>query len=82
MRLRLPYSHRRIAPTREFAQTAFETVNLNYRDHVDIDLGLLRPTDLGVGRANPANAVVQLGWKASLKMHDVVRLMIEAERSY
>jgi len=39
------------------------------------------PTDLSVGRANPAKAFQQLGWRARYKMRDVVRMMVEAEQA-
>ena len=64
----------------EFVETAFSAVSLNWRDHVLLDPGLLRPTDLAAGRGNPAKARVRLGWQARHRMHDVVRLMVETER--
>lgn len=65
----------------EFVDTAFAAVNLNWRDHVVIDAGLLRPTDLAAGRGDPAKARAKLGWQASHRMRDVVRMMVEAERN-
>ena len=64
----------------EFVETAFSAVSLNWRDHVLLDPGLLRPTDLAAGRGNPAKARVRLGWQARYRMRDVVRLMVETER--
>lgn len=64
----------------EFVETAFSAVSLNWRDHVLLDPGLLRPTDLAAGRGNPAKARVRLGWQARHRMRDVVRLMVETER--
>ncbi len=64
----------------EFVDTAFSAVGLSWRDHVVLDPGLLRPTDLAAGRGNPAKARAKLGWQAQHKMREVVRLMVEAER--
>ncbi|WP_372522593.1 GDP-mannose 4,6-dehydratase [Sulfuricaulis sp.] len=64
----------------EFVDTAFSAAGLNWRDHVVLDPGLLRPTDLAAGRGNPAKARAKLGWQAQHKMREVVRLMVEAER--
>ena len=64
----------------EFIETAFSILGLKWRDHVSADPLLLRPTDLMFGRANPSKAYNQLGWKAQYKMHDVVRMMVEAEQ--
>jgi GDPmannose 4,6-dehydratase len=65
----------------EFVDTAFATVQLNWHDHVTLDSTLLRPTELSVGRGNPAKAQVKLGWKARYRMRDVVRMMVTAERN-
>jgi GDPmannose 4,6-dehydratase len=63
----------------EFVETAFTSVNLNWRDYVIVDSSLFRPTDLAVGRGNPHKAKMQLGWQAKYKMQDVVRMMVDAK---
>ncbi len=63
----------------EFAEAAFGCVGLDWREHAVIDPGLLRPADITIGRANPSRAAKQLGWQASYKMADVVRMMVEEE---
>jgi GDPmannose 4,6-dehydratase len=62
----------------DFVAEAFMLVGLDWRAHVERDSTLLRPTDLTVGRANPAKARERLGWAASSKMRDVVRQMVAA----
>lgn len=64
----------------DFVQEAFACVGLDWKDHVEIDHDLFRPTDLKVGRADPGRAEHVLGWKAEKLMSDVVRLMIEVEQ--
>jgi len=64
----------------EFVDTAFSAAGLNWRDHVVLDPGLLRPTDLAAGCGNPAKARAKLAWQARHKMREVVRLMVDAER--
>jgi len=61
-----------------FAQAAFAEVGLDWTDYVSSDASQMRPTDIMVGRANPAKALRQLGWQASLRMPDVVGLMTVA----
>ncbi|HYX17267.1 MAG TPA: GDP-mannose 4,6-dehydratase, partial [Nostoc sp.] len=51
----------------DFVSAAFASVDLDWRDHVVIDNSLLRPTDLAVGRGNPAKAKDKLGWQAKFK---------------
>lgn len=62
----------------DFVAAAFASVNLDWREHLVIDNSLLRPTDLEVGRGNPAKAKNNLGWEAKFKMKDVVQMMVKA----
>lgn len=61
-----------------FVAVAFAAVGLDWREHVEIDDSLLRPTDLAVGRGNPGKAKDILGWEAKYKMKDVVNMMSAA----
>ncbi|MGL5878302.1 MAG: GDP-mannose 4,6-dehydratase [Xenococcaceae cyanobacterium] len=62
----------------ELVIEAFSCVGLNWQDHVVTDSSLLRPTELAVSRGNPVKAKQKLGWFAKYKMHDVVKMMVEA----
>jgi GDPmannose 4,6-dehydratase len=64
----------------EFVAETFAIVGLDWREHVITDPSLFRPTEIAVGKGNPARAYKQLGWKAKVKMNDVVYLMVEHER--
>lgn len=61
----------------DFVQAAFEQAGLNWRDYVEQDPTLFRPTDLAVGRADPTKAYRELGWKATTTGVDVVKKMYE-----
>ena len=61
----------------EFVKAAFEQAGLNWKDHVIQDPSLFRPTDLEVGRADPAKAFEQLNWKASARGIEVVKKMYQ-----
>lgn len=65
-------------PLEEFVAQAFDCAGLDWRQHVDCDPDLLRPTDLRVSRANPTRARERLGWQAKLAMPEVVRKMVAA----
>jgi GDPmannose 4,6-dehydratase len=67
-------------PLQSFVAVAFECLGLDWRDHVDHDETLRRPTDILIGRADPSRAAQVLGWRATLRMDGVVRRMVEAER--
>jgi GDPmannose 4,6-dehydratase len=62
----------------QFVALAFECVGMEWREHVSSDPGLLRPTDILMGKANPGKAKRKLDWAASHKMPEVVRMMVEA----
>ncbi|MSN25628.1 MAG: NAD-dependent epimerase/dehydratase family protein [Geobacter sp.] len=64
----------------EFVSEVFREVGLNWRDHVISDPSLLRPSEIMVSRANPAKAFKNLQWRASLKMRDVIKIIIGTER--
>ena len=63
----------------EFVEVAFSALNLNWRDHVQSDPALLRPTDLLTSRANTSKAAARLGWNPKYRMSDVAKLIVEAE---
>jgi len=62
-----------------FVEQAFSCVGLDWRKYVEIDPGLMRPSDIAISRGNPAKANTVLSWSARNKMPDIVRLMIRAQ---
>lgn len=64
----------------EFVEFAFSELRLDWRDHVDIDPTLFRPSDLAASRGDPGKAAELLGWHAATRMHGVVRKMVQAEQ--
>ncbi|MBF2066617.1 MAG: GDP-mannose 4,6-dehydratase [Calothrix sp. C42_A2020_038] len=69
------------ASLKDFVAAVFASVSLDWHDHVVSDASLLRPTDLEIGKGNPAKAKNQLGWEAKYKMKDVVQMMVKARLS-
>lgn len=63
----------------QFIDTAFSSVGLSWRQHVEVDETLFRPTDFEIGQADPTKAKNVLGWVASCSMPEVVSRMIAAE---
>jgi GDPmannose 4,6-dehydratase len=64
-----------------FIITVFESLGLNFLNHVRTDKKFQRPTDVKIVRANPAKAEHRLNWKAGYTTTDVARLMVEAEKA-
>lgn len=60
----------------DFVAEVFKCVGLDWRDHVESDATLLRPSEIMVSRANPGKSAKRLGWQATYKMKDVARMMV------
>jgi len=61
----------------DFVAEVFRCVGLDWRDHVESDPSLLRPSEIMVSKANPEKSALILGWQASYRMKDVARMMVE-----
>jgi GDPmannose 4,6-dehydratase len=57
----------------------FSALNLDWQEHVVTDKSLLRPTDIAMGKGNPAKAKDKLGWEAKYQLPDIIRMMIQAK---
>jgi len=62
-----------------FAELAFQTVDLDFRDYVVQDPRFMRPTDVDLLVGDPSKARDELGWEATTSFGDLVRLMVEDE---
>src|SRR5262249_28198679 len=63
----------------DFTAAAFGDLGLDWRDHVELDHDLERPSDIMCSKGNAGKAHAELGWKSSYTMPDVVRMMVQAE---
>jgi GDPmannose 4,6-dehydratase len=66
----------------DFVAEAFREVGLEWRDYVQVDPDLFRPSDIRDSRMNPSKAARELGWKAQVQMPEVVRRMVKAVRDF
>lgn len=64
----------------EFVEAAFSEVGLNWRDHVDHDPDLHRPTDIAYSVGNAGKAKRELGWEPKVDFRSIVSRMMAAER--
>jgi GDPmannose 4,6-dehydratase len=60
----------------EFVAQAFAVAGLDWRDHVDTDAALFRPTDIQTSRADPSRAADILGWRAGIRMPELAQRMM------
>jgi GDPmannose 4,6-dehydratase len=64
---------------RELLEVAFSVVGLNWQDHVEIDLKLIRPAEVDHLCGNAAKAREKLGWTPTTTFEEMIRMMVEAD---
>lgn len=64
---------------REFCETAFARVDLDYRDYVVQDEKFFRPAEVDVLVGNSAKAAEVLGWHPKTSFLDLVNMMVDAD---
>lgn len=65
-------------PLEDFVQSVFKSLDLDWKNYVELNTDLLRPTDVMISRADPGKAARKLGWKAKYEMKDVAQMMVTA----
>ncbi|HIP82746.1 MAG TPA: GDP-mannose 4,6-dehydratase [Desulfocapsa sulfexigens] len=61
----------------DMVETVFSSLDLNWKDYVELNPDLLRPTDIKISLADPGKAERELGWKAKYKMKKVAAMMVD-----
>lgn len=64
---------------RDFVDAAFNYFGLDWQNYVEHNPSLIRPSEIRRGHANPRLAFDDMGWKAEVKVDQVVVRMIEAQ---
>jgi GDPmannose 4,6-dehydratase len=64
---------------REFLDTSFNYVNLDWHDYVEFDERYLRPTEVDLLIGDPTKVKQKLGWEPSVTFEQLVALMVEAD---
>jgi len=64
---------------REFVEAAFLHLGLDWEKYVVQDPRFIRPAEVDFLVANPARARAQLGWTATVRFEQLVRMMVEAD---
>lgn len=65
----------------DFVIEVFNQLNLNWEDHIVIDKTLFRPSDLKLGKADPSMAKKLLSWESSVKLKELISILIKEELS-
>lgn len=64
---------------KEFLETAFSYVDLNYTDYVALDQQLVRPAEIHLLLGNSDKAKKVLGWTNSISFEQLVHEMVDAD---
>ncbi len=67
---------------REFVETAFAHVDLDWNDHVGIDPRYYRPAEVELLLGDASKAREQLGWEPSVSFEALVTEMVDADMAY
>jgi GDPmannose 4,6-dehydratase len=64
---------------REFLEETFNYLDLDWRDHVEIDPKYFRPTEVDSLAGDSSKARKKLGWKPKVRFKELVKLMVDAD---
>ena len=67
---------------REFAEKAFNFVNLNYKDYIKIDQKLIRPAEVDTLLADYSSAKKELNWQPKISFENLVNEMVESDLKF
>src|SRR5262249_41365127 len=63
----------------ELCEVAFAHAGLNWRDHVIVDEGFVRPLETGPLCGDSAKAERILGWRPRVRFKELVGIMVDAD---
>jgi len=64
---------------RDMLTVAFEHLDLNYEDYVEIDPKFFRPTEVEVLLGDPSQSFKKLDWKPKTTMEEMICEMVDAD---
>jgi GDPmannose 4,6-dehydratase len=67
------------ATVKDFAETSFARVGLNWQDHVEVDQKYIRPTEVDALIGDPSKATKELKWQAKTHWKELAELMVDAD---
>jgi GDPmannose 4,6-dehydratase len=64
---------------KDFLQTAFDYVGLNWQDYIAIDEKYFRPAEVDLLIGDASKAYNKLNWKPKIKFTELVKMMVDAD---
>jgi GDPmannose 4,6-dehydratase len=65
---------------REFLEEAFSYAGLDWQQYVRTDERYFRPSEVDILQGDYAKAKAKLGWEPTVRFHELVRMMVDADR--
>jgi GDPmannose 4,6-dehydratase len=62
-----------------FVAAAFSAFGLNWKNHIDSDPTLFRPTDIAWSEGDPSKSSQELGWTAKARMKEIAAMMAKGD---
>jgi GDPmannose 4,6-dehydratase len=63
----------------EFLETAFNYLGLDYRDYLNLDERLYRPSEVHILQGDASKARQKLGWQPNISFEELVREMVDSD---
>ena len=64
---------------REFADTVFQKLGLDYKKYIEIDQKYFRPSEVDVLKGDSSKARKELGWAPKVKFKQLIEMMVESD---
>jgi len=64
---------------KEFVETAFGYVDLDYKDYVTTDPRFVRPAEVDLLLGDSSKAREKLGWELTVDFEGLVKMMVDAD---
>lgn len=64
---------------RQLLEFAFSHLEMDYKQHIELDPALLRPAEVVHLKADPSKAQRELGWNPTLTFEDLIHMMVEQD---
>ncbi|MDP3187503.1 GDP-mannose 4,6-dehydratase [Limnobacter sp.] len=61
----------------DFVRITFESLDMDWKEHVRQSESYMRPTDISISKANPEKAAAKLSWLPKSNMVDVIKKMLD-----
>jgi len=64
---------------KDLIQTAFDYVNLNWKDYVIVDPKFIRPAEVELLLGDSTKALKKLGWTPETSFEELIKMMVDAD---